>query len=165
MFDPDDDHVDPHVGGGLDPGPDRPRLSVTDSPTGARVIRVGATLDTTAAAALRREIRALLARSLDPLVVDLTAVRDAEPASASAVLREMAYEAGVADVDLRVVRDPDGSEVARAVLHDEALFEVYPTLDAALQRPPDAPPPRPGPHHPGPPFPGGSGSCSSSGSS
>ena len=152
-MDIDDDHVDPRARDGLDPGPDRPRLSVTDSPTGARVIRVGATLDTTAAAELRREVRALLARSADPLVVDLTAVRAAEPV-ASAVLRDLAYEAGIADVDLRVVRDPDAPEMARALLDDEALFEPYPTLDAALERPGDAPPPQPGPH-PGPPSPGG----------
>lgn len=144
-----EDHVDPPVGDDLDPGPERPRLSVTDSPTGARVIRVGATLDATAAAELRREVRGLLARSVDPLVVDLTAVRAAEP-DASAVLRDLAYEAGAADVDLRVVRDPDAPEVARAVLDDEALFEIYPTLDAALQRPADVPPSQPGPH-PGPP--------------
>jgi len=105
------------------------------------------------AAELRREARALLAHSVHPLVVDLTAVRLTGPAAA-AVLRDLAYEAGVADVDLRVVRDPDAPEVARAVLDDEALFEIYPTLDAALQRPADTPPPRPGPH-PGPPSPGG----------
>ena len=148
-MDIDDDHAGPRVGDGFDPGPDRPRLSVTDSPTGSRVIRVGASLDTTAAAELRREVRALLARSADPLVVDLTAVRAAEPV-ASAVLRDLAYEAGAADVDLRVVRDADAPEVNRALLDDEALFEIYPTLDDALQRPTIAPPPQPG-AHPGPP--------------
>ena len=152
-MDIEDDPLDPPAGNGLGPGPDRPRLSITDAATGARVISIGATLDATAAAELRREVRALLARSADPLVVDLTAVRAAQPV-ASAVLRDLAYEAGAADVDLRVVRDPAAPEVARAVLDDEALFEIYPTLDAALQRPGDAPPPTPGPH-PGPPSPGG----------
>ncbi len=133
---------------------DRPALSVADSQTGARVIRVGAVLDATVGAELRREVRALLARSADPLVVDLTAVRDAEPVGAGGVLRDVAYEAGAADVDLRVVRDPGASEVARAVLDDEALFEIYPTLDAALDHPDAAPAPRPDPHH-GHPFPGG----------
>ena len=155
VMDTDDDHVDPPVSDGLEPRPNRPGLSVTDSPTGARVIRVGTTLDATVGAELRRQVSALLARSLDPLVVDLTAVRDAEPAGASAVLREAAYEAGAADVDLRVVCDPRARGMTRAVLDDEALFEIYPTLDAALQRPPDAPPPRPGADHPGPPSPGG----------
>src|SRR4051794_38970212 len=74
----DDERVDPGpVGDGLDPAPDRPRVSVTDSPTGARVIRVGATLDAAVAAELRRVAKGLLARSVDPLVVDLAAVRDA----------------------------------------------------------------------------------------
>jgi hypothetical protein len=67
-------------------------------------------------------------------VVDLTAVRLTGPAAA-AVLRDLAYEAGDADVDLRVVRDPGAPEVTRAVLDDETLFEIYPTVDAALQRP------------------------------
>jgi hypothetical protein len=103
---------------------------------GTRVLRAGATLDAAAAAELRREVRALLARSADPLVVDLTAVRAAERASAADVLRDLAYEAGDADVDLRivrrVVRDPGARDVSRALLGDESLFEVYPDLDAAL---------------------------------
>ena len=135
MTDTGDEQVDPRpTGDGLDPGLVRPRLSITDSPTGARVITAGATLDATAAAELRREARALLAHSVHPLVVDLTAVRLTGPAAA-AVLRDLAYEAGDADVDLRVVRDPGAPEVTRAVLDDETLFEIYPTVDAALQRP------------------------------
>jgi hypothetical protein len=82
---------------------------------------------------LRREARALLARSADPLVVDLTDVRDIEPTTPSGVLRDLAYEAGDADVDLRVVLDPAASEATRALLDDESLFEIYPTLDAALR--------------------------------
>ena len=145
-MDTDDDRVNPSpTGEGRDPEPDRPRLSITASPTGIRVIKAGATLDPTAAAELRREARALVARSAHPLVVDLTAVRDAEPAAAYAVLRDLAYEAGDADIDLRVVRDPAAPEVTRAVLDDETLFELYPTLDAALQHPADATGPRPGP--------------------
>src|SRR4051812_34049408 len=125
-MDTDDDRVDPRPTDGIDSGPDRPRSSTMDSPNGARVIKAGATLDATAAAELRREARALLARSAHPLVVDLLAVRTAEPAAASAVLRELAYEAGDADVDLRVVRDPAAPEVTRALLDDETLFEIYP---------------------------------------
>lgn len=109
-----------------------------DPPTvGARVIRAGATLDATAVAELRREAWALLARSVHPLVVDLTAVRSAEPVAA-ALLRDLAYEAGDADVDLRIVRDPRAPGVTGTVLDDETLFEIYPSLDAALQRPTDA---------------------------
>jgi anti-anti-sigma regulatory factor len=128
----DDDRIDPHpTGDGLSPGPGRPRMSI-DHPTGARVIRVRATLDAAAAAELRHEAIALLARSVQPLVVDLTAVR-AAGAAASTVLRELAYEAGDANVDLRIVRDPEAPEMSRAVLDDETLFEIYPTLAAALQ--------------------------------
>ena len=113
--------------------PDRATVSVTNSPTGARVVSTAATLDAAGAAELRREFSALLARSMDPLVVDLSAVRAVEPNAASVVLRHLAYDAGDADVDLRVVRDPVAHEVARAVLGDEALFEVYPTLEAAIE--------------------------------
>jgi hypothetical protein len=126
-----DDRIDP-TGDGLSRGPGRPSTS-TDHPTGARVIRVRAILDAAASAELRHEAVALLARSVEPLVVDLTAVRAAEAAAASAVLRDLAYEAGDANVDLRIVRDPEAPEVSRAVLDDETLFEIYPTLDAALQ--------------------------------
>ena len=145
-MDTDDERVDPRpTGECLDPGADRPWLSITDSTTGARVIRAGTSLDATSAPEFRREARALLARSVHPVVIDLTAVRVAEPA-ASAVLRELAYEAGDADVDLRVVSDPDAPEIQRAVLDDETLFEIYPSLDAALQRAP-----QPGPHPGQPP--------------
>ncbi|HEY2194722.1 MAG TPA: STAS domain-containing protein [Actinomycetospora sp.] len=137
----DDDQVDPHhTGEGLDPGRGRPRLSITDSPTGARVIRAGVTLDAPAAAELRREAWAMLARSGHPLVVDLTAVRTAEPAAA-AVLRDLAYEAGHADVDLRVVRDPAAPEVTRALLDDQTLFEICPSLEEALDGATDVSPP------------------------
>jgi anti-anti-sigma regulatory factor len=156
VMDTDDDQIDPrHTGDGLDPGLGRPRLSVTNSAAGARVIKAGPTLDAAAAAELRREARALLAFSVHPLVVDLTAVRAAEPAATSAVLRDLAYEAGDANVDLRVVSSPEAPEVARAALDDESLFEFYPTLDAALQRPVDAPAPQPDPHPGHPPAPGG----------
>ena len=131
-MDTDDERADPRpAGGGVDPGPHRPRWSISDPPTGARVIRVGTTLDATSAPELRRQARALLARSVHPHVIDLTAVRVVEPIAA-AVLRDLAYEAGDADVDLRVVTDPDAPGVTRAVLANEALFEVYPTLGAAL---------------------------------
>lgn len=139
------DHGDPPGGDGVDPERDRPRVSISHSLDGARVIRVGATLDATTAAELRCVVNALLTRSTDPLVVDLAAVRAAEPI-ASAVLRGMAYEAGAADVDLRVVRDPGTPQVAGVVLADDTLFEVFPTLDAALQHPADAPSPQSGPH-------------------
>jgi anti-anti-sigma regulatory factor len=121
-------------------------MSTTNPPNAARVLRAVATLDASAVAALRREARALLARSACPLVVDLTAVRTAEPA-ASAVLRDLAYDAGDADVDLRIVRDPAAPEVARTLLGDETLFELYPSLDAALDGLADAPSPG---DHPGP---------------
>ena len=125
------------------------------------MIRAGATLDAGAAAELRREARALLARSVAPLVVDLSAVRAAEPAAASAALRDVAYEAGDADVDLRLVGDPAEPEVMREILDGETLFEVYPSLDAALQRSADTaaatmPPPSRHPcHRSRPPTPGG----------
>ncbi|WP_433782652.1 STAS domain-containing protein [Actinomycetospora sp. CA-101289] len=124
--------------------PEQRGTSFTGSPDGARVIRAGATLDAAAAAELRREVRSQLARSLDPLVVDLMAVRAAEPAAAAA-LRDLAYEAGDADVDLRLVRGPAAPEVTRALLDDESLFEIYPTLGAAQHRAVDvvAPPPDP----------------------
>ena len=142
-MDTDDEQVDDPcpAGEGLHPEPGRARWSITGSPTGTPVITAGPTLDATAAAELRREARALLARSVHALVVDLTAVRLTDPAAA-AVLRDLAYEAGDADVDLRVVRDPGAPEVTRAVLDDETLFELYPSLDAALRRPGDgaAPP-------------------------
>lgn len=83
--------------------PGRPMTSTTGTPSGARVLTAGTTLDAAAAAELRREVRTLLARSADPLVVDLTAVRAAERATAADVLRDLAHEAGDADVDLRVV--------------------------------------------------------------
>lgn len=111
------------------------------------MLRAGATLDATAAAELRREAIALLARSVDPLVVDLTAVRDAEPAAASAVIRALAYEAGDADVDLRVVRDPAAPEVSRTLLGDETLFEIYPSLGVALEGAVDASQPGDSPGH------------------
>ncbi|NYD37422.1 hypothetical protein [Actinomycetospora corticicola] len=98
------------------------------------MIRARAVLDAAAAADLRRQTRALLARSGDPIVVDLTDVRDVEPAVAPGALRDLAYEAGDADVDLRVVRGPGAPSVSRALLVDGALFELYPTLDAALRR-------------------------------
>lgn len=130
----DDDQLEPRpTGSGLDPTPD-PKTSSRDSPEGARVLRVGAAVDTAAATQLRREARALLARSGNPLVVDLTAVRAVDRAAASGVLRELAYEAGEADVDLRIVRDPGAPEVTRALLDDETLFELFPTLDAALRQ-------------------------------
>lgn len=145
----DDDQCDPRPSGeGLDPGPERPRTSTPDSPPGARVLRAGATLDAAAAAELRREAMALLARSADPVVVDLTAVHAVEPAAASGVLRELAYEAGEADVDLRVVRAPGAPEVTRAVLADESLFEIFPSLDAALRPYGGGPSPRRHPGHP-----------------
>jgi anti-anti-sigma regulatory factor len=106
--------------------------SSTGTPRGARVLTAGATLDAAAAAELRRGVRALLARSADPLVVDLTPVRAAERATAADVLRDLAHEAGDADVDLRVVVDPGAGVAARALLGDETLFEVYPDLDSAL---------------------------------
>lgn len=83
-------------------------------------------------------------------MVDLTALREAEPVGGSAVLRDLAHEAGAADVDLRVVLGPDPSEVARAVL-DEALFEIYPSVEAALEHLADAPAPPPDLHR-GHPF-------------
>jgi hypothetical protein len=145
----DDDQVDPPpTRDGIDPGPDRPRTSTTDSPNAARVLRAGPVLDAPAAAKLRREAWGLLARSGPPLVVDLTAVRVVAPAAASAVLREVAYVAGAADVDLRVVRDPAAPEVARALLDDETLFEIYPSLEEALDEATDAPPPGDHPGHP-----------------
>ncbi|NMO89344.1 STAS domain-containing protein [Actinomycetospora sp. TBRC 11914] len=145
----DDDQLNPPpIGEDPDPGPDRPRTSTPDSPPGARLLRAGATLDSAAAAELRREARALLARSADPVVVDLTAVRAAEPAAASSVLRELAYEAGDADVDLRIVRAPGAPEVIRAVLDDESLFEIFPSLDAALRPDGGGPPSRRHPGHP-----------------
>jgi anti-anti-sigma regulatory factor len=117
----------------LDPAPDPPGTSSRGSPAGARVLRPGATLDAAAAAQLRRDARVLLARSPEPLVIDLTTVRAVDRAAASGVLRELAYEAGDADVDLRVVRDPGAPAVTRALLDDETLFELFPTLDAALR--------------------------------
>jgi anti-anti-sigma regulatory factor len=123
-------------------------MSTTDPLNGARVLRAGATLDATAAAELRREAIALLARSVDTLVVDLTAVRDAEPAAASAVIRDLAYEAGDADVDLRVVCDPAAPEPTRTLLGDETLFEIYPSLGAALDGAADSPQPGDRPGHP-----------------
>lgn len=146
-MDTSDDRVDPrHTGNGFDPKVDQPRSSITDSRTGTRVITAGPILHATAAAELRRVAKALLAHSDHPLLIDLTAVRDAESA-ASVVLRDLAYEAGEADVDLRVVLDPAAHEVTRAVLDDETLFEIYPNLDAALPHPANAagPPPAPTP--------------------
>jgi anti-anti-sigma regulatory factor len=144
-MDTDDERVDPRPAGeGVDPEPHRPEWSISDSPTGARVIRVGTTLDATGAPELRRRALALLARSVHPIVIDLTAVRVVEPTAASAVLRDLAHEAGDADVDLRVVTDPDAPGVTRAILGDETLFEVYPTLGAALH---GAPQPLPLPGH------------------
>jgi hypothetical protein len=140
------------VGDGADPGPERAR--VTESSGDVRVLRARAVVHRAAAAELRREARALLARSADPLVVDLTAVRDVEPAAASGVLRDLAYEAGDADVDLRVVLDPGAPAATRALLDDETLFEIYPTLDAALRRHRDGGGPSPRPH-PGRPPTGG----------
>jgi hypothetical protein len=124
---------------------DRPRRTAggdpsPGTPSGAHVLRAGATLDAAAAAELRRDVRALLARSVHPLVVDLTAVRAAERDTAADVLRDLAYEAGDADVDLRVVRDARARDVCRALLGDETLFEIYPDLGTALGGAP-APPP------------------------
>ncbi|GAA4853109.1 hypothetical protein GCM10023201_53140 [Actinomycetospora corticicola] len=128
---PDDDLIAPRPAGA---DPARARESGPTSPGSARVIRARAVLDAAAAADLRRQTRALLARSGDPIVVDLTDVRDVEPAVAPGALRDLAYEAGDADVDLRVVRGPGAPSVSRALLVDGALFELYPTLDAALRR-------------------------------
>ncbi|GLZ55618.1 STAS domain-containing protein [Actinomycetospora sp. NBRC 106378] len=95
-----------------------------------RVLRARPVVDAAAAAEVRRESRALLARSTAPIVVDLTAVRHVEPGAAG-VLRDVAREAGDADVDLRVVRACRRA-TTRALLDDEALYEIYPTLAAAL---------------------------------
>lgn len=146
-MDTSDDRVDArHTGDGLDPKVDRPRPSITDRRTGTRVITAGPILHATAAAELRRVAKALLAHSDHPLLIDLTAVRYAEFA-ASVVLRDLAYEAGDADVDLRVVLDPAAHEVTRAVLDDETLFEIYPDLATALPHTANAagPPPAPTP--------------------
>lgn len=105
----------------------------TSAAGSARVLRVRPTVDAAAAAELRRESRALLARSSDPVVVDLRGVRTVD-AAAAGVLRELAYEAGDADVDLRVVRAPRARAVTRSLLADEALYEIHPTLAAALRR-------------------------------
>lgn len=104
----------------------------TSTAGSTRVLRARPTVDMAAAAELRRESRALLARSSDPIVVDLRAVRTVE-ATAADVVREVAYEAGDADVDLRVVRAPRARAVTRALLDDEALYEIHPTLAAALR--------------------------------
>jgi hypothetical protein len=145
----EDDQVDPRGNGeDIEPGGDRPGMSHTGPPDAARIIRAGASFDASAAAELRREARALLARSADPLVVDLTTIRVAEAPEASAALRELAYEAGDADVDLRVVLDPTAPGMVRALLDDEDLFEIYPSLDAALTGTIDAPPPGERPGHP-----------------
>ncbi|NMO88322.1 STAS domain-containing protein [Actinomycetospora sp. TBRC 11914] len=153
---PDDDQLDPGLTGPhLDPAPDPWGTSGGDRPAGVRVLRVGATLDAAAAAQLRREARGLLARSAEPLVVDLTAVRAVDRAAASGALRELAYEAGDADVDLRVVRDPGTAEVTGALLDDETLFELFPTLDAALRHPADAGGPQQRRHPGHPPAAGG----------
>ncbi|NMO89755.1 hypothetical protein [Actinomycetospora sp. TBRC 11914] len=134
-MDTSDDRADPrHTGNGFDPEVDQPRSSIIDSRTGTRVITAGPVLHATAVAQLRRVAKALLAHSDDPLLIDLTAVRYAESA-ASVVLRDLAYEAGDANIDLRVVLDPAAHEVTRAVLDDETLFEIYPDLDAALPHP------------------------------
>ena len=114
-----------------DPG--RATVSVTESPTGARVVSVGVTLDAVGLAQLRREFRALLARSGNPLIVDLTAVRAVDSVRAPVVLRHLACDAGDADVDFRVVWDLVANERARPVLGDESPFDIYPTLDAALE--------------------------------
>ncbi|GLZ54058.1 STAS domain-containing protein [Actinomycetospora sp. NBRC 106378] len=112
-----------------------------------RVLRARPTVDATAAAELRREARVLLARSTEPIVIDLTDVRDVEPTHVFGVFRDLASEAGEADVDLRVVRGPRATRATRTLLGDEDLFEIYPTLVAALQgRDDDAPrSTRPGP--------------------
>jgi anti-anti-sigma regulatory factor len=115
--------------------PDRPRLAVIQAPSGVRVIRVGAVFDAAAAAELRREISALLARSMSPLVLDLSVVCAVEEDAVSAVLRHVVHEAGDADVDLRVVRRPSVDEVTRAVSRQGSLLEVFPTLEAALGDP------------------------------
>lgn len=130
---PGDDLIGPRPAGpGADPA--RFRNGRVES---VRVLRVRAVVDAAAAAELRREARALLARSGAPIVVDLTGVRAVEPTH-DFVVRDLAYEAGEADVELRVVRGPRPSETTRTLLGDEALFEIYPTLDAAVRgRAPD----------------------------
>ena len=154
-MDPDDDHVDPHVGDGLDPGPDRPRSSVTDSPTGARVIRVGATLDATAGLRFAaRSTPCWPAPSTRWWSTSRPSATPSPPAPALCSARRPTRQAPLMWTFASSVT-LEHAGMARAVLDDEALFEVYPTLDAALQRPPDAPPPRPGADHPGPPSPGG----------
>jgi anti-anti-sigma regulatory factor len=108
-----------------------------------RVLRARPTVDAAAAAELRREARVLLARSAGPIVVDLTDVRDVEPTHVFGVFRDLASEAGEADVDLRVVRGPRATRTTRTLLGDEDLFEIYPTLVAALQGRDDDDAPRP----------------------
>lgn len=126
---PGDDLIGPRP---VDPGAD-PAGARGGSVEGVRVLRARAVVDAAAAAELRREARALLARSGAPIVVDLTGVRAVEPTHVFGVFRDLAYEAGEADVDLRVVRGPRPSETTRTLLGDEALFEIYPTLDAAVR--------------------------------
>ncbi|WP_018330232.1 STAS domain-containing protein [Actinomycetospora chiangmaiensis] len=114
---------------------DHARPPVTETAGGVRLLRARPVVDAAAAAELRRECRGLLARSAAPVVVDLTAVRDVDPDAAAGVLCELAYEAGDADVDLRVVRGRRASAATRTLLDDETLFELYPTLTAALRHP------------------------------
>jgi len=78
---PDDDLVAPRPAGA---DPARARVSGPASPGAFAFLTDQIVLDAAAAADLRRETRALLARSGDPIVVDLTDVRDVEPTVAPA---------------------------------------------------------------------------------
>lgn len=118
-------------GGRFDPVPDVSALSVTTRPVGVRVIAAPmGSLDAAAGKELRRLGRTLLAHSARLLVLDLTEVVRAHPSAVDAVV-DLAYEAGDASVDLRVVCDVM-STVLRQDPSLEQLLDLYPTLDTAL---------------------------------
>lgn len=125
------DHPPPSSDGCSGTGPGEPGLSVTEHPTGARIVTVSGRLDAATAVGLRRLGRVLVARNVRRLVVDLTGSPEGPAADGVAALVDLAYESGDADIDLRIVSGAPASARTRTLAQQE-LFELYLTVEAAL---------------------------------
>jgi anti-sigma B factor antagonist len=109
-----------------------PVVSVLDGPLpGALLLRLAGVLDEAAGQALQRVAADLLACVPPFVLIDLSAV-DAVTTEGVAALVVIAEEAGETDVGLAVVAG-DGPRTAFVESGVEDLFELYATLDQALE--------------------------------
>jgi hypothetical protein len=147
---PDDDDGDPSSAGvGDDPpgaaGPEGPVVDVSTVADGVVVVAVRAAATRESAVALRHTALAQLARHPRMVIVEFTPAAlevgndGVLPAGTVAVLTEIAREAGAVDIGLCLVIPADHIGPVLDSL-DEAgvreLFELRPTITAALDPPP-----------------------------